>query len=207
MEDRPAPNRGEGGLMTSADGRVIGRLLVATPALDDFFDRSVVLILNHSDEGTQGVVLNKPLDAGVDAVLPQWHEHVSPPATLYQGGPVGMDTAMGLVRLRGGSDGRNGGDTLIGVEVIGKDVGLLDLDAPAEVIVPQCQAMRVFVGYAGWTPGQLSEEIDAGAWQVVDAEPGDAFGDVADTLWHDVVVRQRNSVAWLSTYTDDPEAN
>ena len=193
--------------MSDADLRVTGRLLVATPALNDFFDRSVVLILNHSDEGTQGVVLNKPLDAGVDAVLPQWHPHVTPPATLYQGGPVGMDTAMGLVRLHDLGDGLNDGDTLIGVEVIGKDVGLLDLDAPSEVIVPQCQAIRVFVGYAGWTPGQLSDEIDAGAWQVVDAESGDAFGDVAGTLWHDVVVRQRDSVAWLSTYTDTPEAN
>lgn len=193
--------------MSRADLHVTGRLLVATPALDDFFDRSVVLILNHSAEGTQGVILNKPLDAGVDAVLPQWQDHVSAPATLYQGGPVGMDTAMGLVRLRRVGDGRDDGDTVVGVEVIGSDLGLLDLDAPVEVIVAQCQAIRVFVGYAGWTPGQLSDEIDAGAWQVVDAEPGDAFGDVADTLWHDVVSRQRDSVAWLSTYTDTPEAN
>ncbi len=197
--------------MSLDDLRVTGRLLVATPALDDFFDRSVVLILNHSDEGTQGVVLNKPLDAGVDAVLPQWHEHVSAPATLFQGGPVGMDTAMGLVRLHSVGlsvgDGVSGDETVIGVEVIGKDFGLLDLDAPVEVIVGQCQAIRVFVGYAGWTPGQLSDEIDAGAWQVVDAEPGDAFGEAAETLWHDVVARQRNSVAWLSTYTDTPEAN
>lgn len=188
--------------MTEADLRVSGRLLVATPALDDFFDRSVVLILNHSDEGTQGVILNKPLDAGVDAVLPQWHDHVCPPATLFQGGPVGMDTALGLARL----DGEDG-DTVVGVDLIGSGVGLLDLDAPAEIIAGQCQAVRVFVGYAGWTPGQLSDEIDAGAWQVVDAEPGDAFTDVADSLWHDVVVRQRDSVAWLSTYTDTPEAN
>lgn len=189
--------------------RVTGRLLVATPALDDFFDRSVVLILNHSDEGTQGVVLNKPLDAGVDAVLPQWHDHVSPSATLHQGGPVGMDTAMGLVRLHPASlgDAGHAGDTVIGVEVIGDHVGLLDLDAPVEVVVGQCQAIRVFVGYAGWTPGQLSDEIDAGAWQVVDAEPGDAFTSAADTLWHAVVARQRDSVAWLSTYTDTPEDN
>lgn len=188
--------------MTDAQPRLTGRLLVAMPALDDFFDRSVVLILNHSDEGAQGVVLNKPLDAGVNAVLPQWHEHVSSPRTLYQGGPVGMDTAMGLVRMD-----RHFGDTVVGVELIADGVGLLDLDAPAELIVPQVQAMRVFVGYAGWIPGQLREELDAGVWQVVDAEPSDAFTGDAETLWHDVVMRQRDSVAWLSTYTETPEAN
>lgn len=188
--------------MTDAEPRLIGRLLVAMPALDDFFDRSVVLILNHGDEGTQGVVLNKPLDAGVNAVLPQWHEHVSRPRTLYQGGPVGMDTAMGLVRMGG-----DGGGTVVGVDRIAEGIGLLDLDAPAELIVPQVQAMRVFVGYAGWVPGQLRDEIDAGAWQVVDAEPSDAFRAVADTLWRDVVMRQRDSVAWLSTYTETPESN
>ena len=68
--------------------RTTGRLLVSTPQLDDgVFHRSVILMLQHGDDGAQGVVLNKPLGAEVDAVLPGWGEHIAAPRTLFQGGP------------------------------------------------------------------------------------------------------------------------
>lgn len=187
----------------AARPRYAGRLLVATPALTDFFDRAVVLILQHDDDGTQGVVLNKPLDARVDAVLPLWHPHVCAPATLYQGGPVGMDSALGLVQMPPGEQG----STVVGVNLLGGGVGLVDLDAPAEVVMPQVRAMRVFVGYAGWTPGQLVDEIDEGAWQVIRADPADAFRVDTTSMWRDVLMRQRSNVSWLSTYTAHPEHN
>ncbi|MGB3828861.1 MAG: YqgE/AlgH family protein [Ornithinimicrobium sp.] len=183
--------------------RYAGRLLVAMPALSDFFDRSVVLILQHDDSGTQGLVLNKPLDARVDAVLPQWHAHVSAPAQLFQGGPVGMDSALGLVQMP--EDGTDA--TVVGVNLLGGGVGLVDLDAPAEAILPQVRALRVYVGYAGWTPGQLADEVEQGAWQVVDAQPRDPFGADAAALWRTVLMRQRNRLSWLATYTEHPERN
>ncbi|MGB6021967.1 MAG: YqgE/AlgH family protein [Ornithinimicrobium sp.] len=188
--------------MTGLSGYA-GRLLVATPSLSDFFDRAVVLILQHDEDGTQGLVLNKPLDARVDAVLPQWHPHVTEPARLFQGGPVGMDSALGLVQLPT-TDPQT---AVVGVNLLGGGVGLVDLDAPAEVVVPQVRSLRVYVGYAGWTPGQLSEEIDGGAWHVVDADPQDAFRPDAEPLWREVLMRQRNKTSWLATYTDNPEHN
>ncbi len=191
--------------MTRATGYA-GRLLVATPSLSDFFDRAVVLVLQHDDDGTQGLVLNKPLDARVDAVLPQWHQHVTEPARLFQGGPVGMDSALGLVQMPTPTSA-DSMPTVVGVNVLGGGVGLVDLDAPAEVVIPQVRCLRVYVGYAGWTPGQLADEIDDGAWHVVDADRRDAFRPDVGTLWREVLMRQRNKVSWLATYTENPEHN
>ncbi|MGB5951293.1 MAG: YqgE/AlgH family protein, partial [Ornithinimicrobium sp.] len=92
---------------------VVGKVLVAMPSLDDIFAGSVVLVLHHDDQGSQGVILNKPLEVAVHAVLPGWHAHVSAPAKLYQGGPVGKDSAIGLVRLPSDCDA----SALVGVNV------------------------------------------------------------------------------------------
>ena len=58
--------------------------------------------------------------------------------------------------------------------------------------------MRVFRGYAGWGPGQLEGEIEAGAWLVLDSEPGDVFSDDPDELWRTVLRRQPGRLAWLA---------
>ncbi len=184
-------------------GRYAGRILVATPAVSDFFNGTVVLILQHDDDGTQGVILNKPLEAGVDVVLPQWHSHVIPPPTLYNGGPVGRDSAIGLVRIVPDLDPASA----VGITALDSDVGLVDLDAPTEVIMPQVSALRVFIGYAGWTAGQLADEVHDRTWQVVDHVPGDPFWPSTATMWRDVLARQRSKVSWLSTYTEHPDRN
>ena len=59
---------------------------------------AVILVLHHDGEGAQGVILNRPLDADVDAVLPGWGSVVTSPQTLFQGGPVGLDSAVEIGR-------------------------------------------------------------------------------------------------------------
>src|SRR5665811_105952 len=79
-----------------------GKLLVATPRTGGkVFRRSVVLVLQHDEEGAQGVVLNHPLHAPVSAVLPPWQEYVTDPPNVFQGGPVALDSALGLVTVPG----------------------------------------------------------------------------------------------------------
>ena len=79
-----------------------GKLLVATPRTGGkVFRRSVVLVLQHDEDGAQGVVLNHPLGAPVSAVLPSWHDYVTHPSNVFQGGPVSLDSAMGLVTVPG----------------------------------------------------------------------------------------------------------
>lgn len=191
-----APRRG------AERGRSLtGRLLVATPRTGGSFHRTVVLVLQHGIQGAHGVVLNRPLDAPVSVVLGPWQDHATAPGVLFRGGPVGQDTAMGLVSVPG-----EPGDVL-GLSVLFRGVGVVDLDAPPELVVPEISALRIFVGYAGWSPGQLEEELAHGAWSLLDAEARDPFQPDVSHLWQDVLLRQRNSLSLLVTHTDHPERN
>ena len=67
--------------------------------------------------------------------------------------------------------------------------------------------IRVFAGYAGWSPGQLEEEIASGSWFVFDALPGDAFTDRPDDLWPMVLRRQGGMLAAVAHYPADPALN
>lgn len=181
---------------------VVGRLLVATPSLrEPTFARAVVLLLDHGDGGALGVVINRPMEVDVSVVLPAWQLHVTAPGVLFQGGPVGLDSALGLVAVPG--------DALEppGVRRISGSLGLVDLDAEPESVVPRLSGMRVFAGYTGWGVGQLEAEIAEGSWYVVEGEPRDAFSDDPQALWREVLRRQRGDLAYVATFPQDPSLN
>lgn len=188
---------------SSEPGSLAGQLLVATPRTGDFFARSVVLLLQHDEDGATGITLNKPLEAEVSAVLPEWQPHVTLPGVLFQGGPVALDTAMGLVSVPGGEAAHT--ETL-GISVLFGGLALVDLDAPPPVVVPEVAGLRIFVGYAGWAAGQLETELVDGAWYVLEREPRDPFHESGD-LWRDVLLRQRNSLSLVTTHTEHPDRN
>jgi putative transcriptional regulator len=75
------------------------------------------------------------------------------------------------------------------------------------VLVTGLGALRIFAGYAGWSPGQLQDEIDEGAWYVVEAETGDAFTNNPEDLWRTVLRRQTGDLALMATFPDDPTLN
>jgi len=184
-----------------------GRLLVATPALTDpNFDRSVVLLLDHDEEGTLGVVLNRPTPVDVASVLEPWAGLAGTPAVVFQGGPVSLDSALALAVVPGGSDDREDGGLLGWRRVYGA-IGLVDLEAPPELLAAEVGALRVFAGYAGWAPGQLEDELVEGAWYVVESEPGDVSSPAPERLWREVLRRQRSELAMVATYPDDPSMN
>lgn len=178
-----------------------GRLLVAAPALaDPNFDRTVVLLLSHDDDGALGVVVNRPTEVPITSILPAWQPVVSQPDVVFRGGPVSLDSALGLVVLANE-------DEPLGVRRVSGKLGVVDLDAPPEVVSPAVAGMRVFAGYAGWSTDQLESEIDEGAWYVVDAEIMDAFSDAAQDLWRTVLRRQAGPLSWLATFPADPSMN
>ena len=81
-----------------------GRLLVATPALaDPNFDRAVVLLLDHDEKGSLGVVLNRPTPVDVGDILEGWADLAGAPGVVFQGGPVSLDSALGVAVIPGGS--------------------------------------------------------------------------------------------------------
>ena len=66
---------------------------------------------------------------------------------------------------------------------------------------------RVFAGCAGWGPLQLEEEVDEGAWLVVDAFDNDLISPQPETLWREVLRRQKDDLRFWTTFPDDPSAN
>ncbi|MFB9378674.1 YqgE/AlgH family protein [Kineococcus gynurae] len=184
-----------------------GRLLTATPSLrDPNFARSVVLVLNHDDDGALGVVVNRPLDVDVDVVLPAWQPLATAPGKLFQGGPVALDSALGLVAVPGDRPDPVGVRRVFGSAGLGS-VGLVDLDTPPETVGPELAGLRIFAGYAGWSAAQLEEEIADGAWFVLPAEARDAFTDDPEDLWAAVLRRQGGDLALVASFPADPTLN
>jgi putative transcriptional regulator len=184
-----------------------GRLLVATPLLGDpNFRRTVILIVeDEPEEGTLGVVLNRPTEVQVGQVLQAWTELVTGPSVVFKGGPVSPNSALALALARG-EDEPLGWRSLDGSALMSR-IGLVDLEAPPELLAGGITSLRVFAGYAGWGPGQLRAEIEEGAWYVVAGEPTDAFLTEPEQLWPAVLRRQGGEFAIVATYPDDPLLN
>jgi putative transcriptional regulator len=163
-----------------------GKLLVALPVLvEDPFRRTVILLLDHDDGGALGLVINRPTDVPLAEALPRWGDRVVEPAVVFRGGPVEQQMAIAL--------GRDG-----------NVVARVDLDSDP-LLTPG--DIRVFAGYAGWSAGQLDDELVRGAWAVVDSEPGDAFRADADELWHRVLDRQPEPLRRLALLPEDLSVN
>jgi putative transcriptional regulator len=184
-----------------------GRLLVASPALaDPNFDRAVVLLLDHDEDGSLGVVLNRPTPVGVGDILEPWAALAGDPGVVFQGGPVSLDSALGVAVVPGEA-GTAVGEGPLGWRRVHGAIGLVDLEAPPELLAPAVGSLRIFAGYAGWGPGQLEDELVEGAWYVVESEPGDVSSPDPEHLWRAVLRRQRNELAMVATYPDDPSLN
>jgi putative transcriptional regulator len=184
-----------------------GRLAVATPQLTDpNFARSVVLLLQSEDEdGALGLVLNRPTGTEVDEVLESWGQLAGSPPVVFTGGPVQPNAAICLGR------GRPGAPLVAAYSVLenspGTALGTVDLDASPDELGGAVTQVRVFAGYAGWSPGQLEAEVDEGAWWILDALPSDAFTARPERLWEQVLRRQGPPLAFAAIYPNDPSHN
>ena len=126
-------------------GRTVGKLLIAEPMLGDpNFDRSVVLMVDHTTEGALGVVLNRPTDLSVEDVLGAWSDLAARPGVLYLGGPVEQN---GVPRPGPAADRAPAGRLV--VRVVG-DVGTIDLQLEPGRLAPELAGVRFFAGYSGW---------------------------------------------------------
>lgn len=180
-----------------------GQLLVATPALrDPNFERTVVLLVAHEETGALGVVLNRATEVPVAEVLGPWGTLAREPSVVFEGGPVQPESAICIARTRpGASPPRRSFRRVSGV------IGTVDLSGDPDTLRETVEGVRVFAGYAGWSPGQLEAEISTGSWFVFDALPGDAFVPRPDDLWSMVLRRQGGLTAAVALYPSDPALN
>ncbi len=182
-----------------------GRLLVALPVLEDpNFERAVVFVLDHDEEGALGVVLNRASDVPLVEALDGWSALAASPEVVFGGGPVEPTAVVALGHelsdvpvpesrvVHGGEDGLG-------------PVRLVDVsaDPPAGELAE----VRIFAGYAGWAPDQLEAEIDQGAWVSVPALAEDVFTRDPDRLWQRVLARQPGRLRLLASFPEDPSTN
>ncbi len=173
---------------------------MATPPLaDPNFDRTVIYMLEHTDDGAVGVVLNRPLDDPIPEQLQPWERLLSEPQTLHYGGPVDASALIALAQLNGAVDGA--------WSMVAEGMGSIDLLLDPDEVATAVTALRVFQGYSGWGAQQLDEEVEMGAWMVLSAEAADVFGPDPENLWREVLRRQGGRVAWLANAPDDLSAN
>ena len=178
-----------------------GRLLVATLMIGDpNFERAVVLLLDHDEAGSVGVVLNRPTDLEVADALPPWAAVVSGPGVVFEGGPVAAGGVLGLGRA-GRAVPHEGWAPLT------SGLATVDVSLEPEELGGDVDALRLFSGYAGWGPGQLDGEVALGAWWVFDAEPADPFSPDPDELWWEVVGRQGGAYRVYRHAPLDPSVN
>lgn len=176
---------------------LLGSLLVANGSLmDPNFRRTVVIVTEHTDEGTMGLVLNRPAEVTVEEAAPDLTAVVPGDSPVFVGGPVQPEAAIVLADF-----GSFTPETKIVVGSIGL-LGALD-----EVPMPEIKKARIFAGYAGWGPGQLEAEMEEDSWIVEDALAEDVFTDEPGRLWSSVLQRKGGSYRMLALMPADPSMN
>ena len=174
-----------------------GQLLVAGPGLDDpNFRRTVVLVGEHGDDGAMGVVLNRPTAVTVADAVPPLADLVDGAELVHVGGPVHPQAVVVLADYLDAVD-----DAVIA------SVAFLPGEIEDASGVGPVRALRVFAGYAGWSAGQLEDEVEEGSWLVLPAHTDDVFTDTPERLWSDVLRREGGALAVLANLPDDPSVN
>ncbi len=180
---------------------VAGSLLIASAALvDPNFARCVLLVLDSDENGTLGVILNRPSEVAVGEVLAPWQDMASEPGVLFRGGPVELNAALALGAVRN-DEVPSGFRPLTGA------LGMVDLDSSPDDFLGRLTALRVYAGYTGWGAEQLDDEIAEGSWHVVPAAKSDLFSTDPDRLWREVTRRQPSPLSMLATLPEDANLN
>lgn len=181
-----------------------GALLIASTALSGpTFARTVIYVIEHDEQGTLGVVLNRMSDAAVYNVLPAWAGLAASPPAVFVGGPVGTSSALCLGVAKTGVDLSQQPQLH---QVVGP-VAMVDLDADPDEMATVLSGVRIFAGYAGWDGGQLDSEMAEGSWIVAPGLPSDLLSAPSVDVWQRVLRRQPWPLPMLSTYPLHPEEN
>jgi putative transcriptional regulator len=156
----------------------VGTFLVASETLvDPRFRKSVILLVQHDAEGSGGLIVNRPSRLPLGEILGKEAAFAGIAGHLFYGGPVAPNALLVLARVDGPAPQP--------AEQIIEEVYLTGIQELAEWLdeTPATPEYRVFTGYAGWAPGQLTAEMKRGDWQVLPADAESLFREGAADLW------------------------
>lgn len=177
-----------------------GKILISEPFLPDtFFNRSIVYLTDHTEQGSIGFILNKKLDLKIcDAIegFEGWDE------TLNMGGPVAPDTLHYLHSL--------GNHIPKSVRVEKNIFWGGDIDTIRELIktgrVKNSQ-IRFFLGYSGWSAGQLERELRENSWVIATVKSDIVMTSRGDDTWKQVLRSLKNKYRVWADFPDSPDMN
>lgn len=160
----------------SADPRPAqGKFLVATDVVQgELFAETVVLLLHYDETGAFGLVVNRPTDVELGELLADEDGLADYRGTLFWGGPVQMDSLRALLYTDDPPDE---------AEKIIESVYLVAFDDAVELGPTDPARLRLYIGYAGWAPGQLDYELTRGSWRILPATREHVFADTPRDLW------------------------
>jgi putative transcriptional regulator len=177
-----------------------GSLLIADPFLKDpNFMRTVVLITEHREDGTIGFVINRQYENTLDELLPEIDGKKLP---VYYGGPVQMNTIHFLHRYPDEIPG--------GIEVMDGIYWGGDFDCVLELINSgqvDPERIRFYIGYSGWSSGQLDVEMEEKTWLTVEATPDLVFHQQAEEIWKDSLKHLGGDYEMMVNFPIDPQLN
>jgi putative transcriptional regulator len=173
-----------------------GKLLVASRDLGDpNFAKSVILLVRYdADQGAVGLTINKRTDIPLSRAFQDLKEAKGRTDPIYIGGPVELNTVMGLLKTSSKPEGasRVFGDVYL---ISDKDLLTQTLASKAEAAV-----FHAYVGYAGWGPGQLEHEVELGAWHILAADSAMVFHSDPDALWERLIKQTELQIARALTF-------
>ena len=177
-----------------------GMLLLAEPFMaDPFFKRAVILLCEHHPQGSLGFILNKPTDVVVNELVEDFPAF---DAIIHYGGPVQTDRLHYIHNL---------GDLLTDSLLVsngvwwGGDFSELQFLIKSELISPE--NIRFFVGYSGWSSGQLDEEMETSSWVTAEMDANYLFKSEPLELWSKVMYNKGSAFQVLAELPEEPFLN
>lgn len=177
-----------------------GKILISEPFLNDpNFKRTIILLTEHSEEGSIGFVLNKPTAFKISEVIEGFPEFDS---IVYYGGPVQLNTLQFIYRGESIIDGS--------LEITpglhwGGSFEILKALISSKTVNPA--DFRFFLGYSGWVDGQIDDEIEINSWIVAETSFNNIFSDEPDSLWREILKSMGKKFAILASFPENPSVN
>lgn len=177
----------------------IGRILIAEPFLPgSYFNRSIVFLVDHNEEGTVGFILNKPVDFPIPDFFKEFPKYEK---QLFLGGPVNIESVYYIHKY---------GDLINdSIHIVDDLFWGGDFDQLKQLInsgkVDQSK-VRFFLGYSGWGKDQLKEEIDEDSWLVADMPSTLVLEDTSE-LWKEMVKRLGGKYSIWENFPENPSMN
>ena len=177
-----------------------GRILISEPFLQDhYFKRSVVLLADHGDDGSFGLIINKPINIKLNEIVSEFPEF---DGQLYMGGPVKTDSLFFVHTL---------GDTITGsMKIIDGLYWGGDIEVIKEMLKLKqisSEEIRFFIGYSGWESKQLDDELERNSWVVSKTRVDQVINNNPVDLWTSILKTLGKEYEQWVNYPLDPSLN